>query len=209
MAGSDARHVVVAGNIGVGKSTLVSILAEALGWTPIYELEEAHPYLDDYYADPQRWGFHSQLWFLTRRFTQHQQIAALPGTVVQDRSIYEDAMVFATSLHEQGLLSARDYGTYRQLYGAIVRELRPPDRIVYLRASVPALQARIARRARPAEQGIRADYLESLERRYRAWIEGWAACPVLTIETDDLDLSQDAGAQALVISRVAASLLEG
>jgi deoxyadenosine/deoxycytidine kinase len=209
MAGSDVRHVVIAGNIGVGKSTLVGILAEALGWTPIYELEEAHPYLDDYYADPRRWGFHSQLWFLTRRFTQHQQIAALPGTVVQDRSIYEDAVVFATSLYEQGLLAARDYGTYRQLYGAIVRELRPPDRIVYLRASVPALLSRIAGRDRPAERSIRADYLESLERHYHGWIEGWGACPVLTIDTDDLDLSQDAQAQALVISRISASLLAG
>jgi deoxyadenosine/deoxycytidine kinase len=207
MAGTDARYIVVAGNIGVGKSTLVGVLAEALGWTPIYELEEAHPYLDDYYADPGRWGFHSQLWFLTRRFTQHQRIAALPGVVVQDRSIYEDAVVFASSLHEQGLLSSRDYATYRQLYEAIARELRPPDRIVYLRASVPALLERIARRARPAEQGIQATYLESLERHYRAWIGAWQVCPVLTIDTDGLDLSQDADAQALVIGRLTASLL--
>ncbi len=207
MAGTDARYIVVAGNIGVGKSTLVGILAETLRWTPIYELEEAHPYLDDYYADPARWGFHSQLWFLTKRFTQHQQIAKLPGVVVQDRSIYEDAVVFAASLYEQGLLSARDYATYRQLYEAIVRELRPPDRIVYLRASVPALLARIAKRARPAEQGIQASYLESLERHYQAWIGAWRSCPVLTIDTDDLDLSQDAAAQALVIEMLTASLL--
>lgn len=182
------RHIVIAGNIGVGKSTLVALLAEQLGWTPVYELEGAHPYLDDYYADPRRWGFHSQIWFLTRRLTQHQEVADLPGIVVQDRSIYEDAAVFAASLHAQGILAERDYATYRQLYDAIARELRPPDLVVYLRASVPILLKRIARRARPAEQGIRAEYLASLARHYEEWVTSWTVSPVLTLDTDQLDV---------------------
>lgn len=184
------RHIVIAGNIGVGKSTLVALLAEQLGWTPVYELEGDHPYLDDYYADPQRWGFHSQIWFLSRRFTQQQGLAGLPGTVVQDRSIYEDAAVFAASLAAQGILAERDHATYQQLYAAIVRELRPPDLVVYLRASVPTLLERIARRARPAERSIQPEYLASLERHYEAWIAGWAASPVLTLDTDQLDLAE-------------------
>jgi deoxyadenosine/deoxycytidine kinase len=178
---------VVAGNIGVGKSTLAALLAEQLGWTAVYELEGAHPYLDDYYADPHRWGFHSQIWFLSRRFAQHQALAGLPGTVVQDRSIYEDAAVFAASLADQGILAERDDATYRQLYAAITHGLRPPDLVVYLRASVPTLLAQIARRARPAEQGIQPAYLASLERHYEAWITNWTAGPVLALDTDRLD----------------------
>lgn len=200
---STARHIVIAGNIGVGKSTLVGLLHESLGWTPVYELDEEHPYLTDYYADPPRWGFHSQIWFLTRRFRQHQRIAALPGAVVQDRSIYEDAAVFAASLCEQGILSGRDYATYRQLYGAIAQELRPPSLVVYLRARVETLLGRIAGRARPAEGGIQAAYLASLERHYDAWIAGWSACPVLTIDTDGLDVVRDGSARRALIEQVA------
>jgi deoxyadenosine/deoxycytidine kinase len=199
----NAGHIVIAGNIGVGKSTLVGLLHESMGWTPVYELDEAHPYLTDYYVDPPRWGFHSQIWFLTSRLRQHQQIAALPGCVVQDRSIYEDAAVFAASLHEQGILSGRDYATYRQLYAAIAQELRPPSLVVYLRARVDTLLARIAGRARPAEEGIRAEYLASLERHYETWIAGWAACPVLTVETDDLDVVRDEAARRALIGHVA------
>jgi deoxyadenosine/deoxycytidine kinase len=188
MPEADHRHIVIAGNIGVGKSTLVALLAEQLGWTPAYELESAHPYLDDYYADPCRWGFHSQIWFLTRRLTQHQEVADLPGIVVQDRSIYEDAAVFAASLHAQGILAERDYATYQQLYAAIARELRPPDMVVYLGASVATLLARIARRGRPAEQSVQPVYLASLERHYEEWVAGWTASPVLTLDTDQLDV---------------------
>jgi deoxyadenosine/deoxycytidine kinase len=201
---SAARYIVIAGNIGVGKSTLVQLLAAQLGWTPVYELDEAHPYLSDYYADRPRWGFHSQIWFLSQRFRQHQQIAALPGPVVQDRSIYEDAAVFAASLHEQGILADRDFATYQQLYASIVRELPPPDLVVHLRARVDTLLDRIAGRARPAERGIQADYLASLERHYATWIAGWSACPVLAIETDGRDVVRDAAARQALIDLVAA-----
>jgi deoxyadenosine/deoxycytidine kinase len=200
---STARHIVIAGNIGAGKSTLVRLLHESMGWTPVYELDEEHPYLTDYYADPPCWGFHSQIWFLTRRFRQHQRLASLPGPVVQDRSIYEDAAVFAASLHEQGILSGRDYATYRQLYGAIARELRPPSLVVYLRARVDTLLRRIAGRARPTEEGIRAAYLISLERHYEAWIAGWSACPVLAIDTDELDVVRDQAHRLALVARVA------
>lgn len=132
------------------------------------------------------------------------QIAALPGTVVQDRSVYEDAAVFATSLRAQGILSAEEDATYRQLYAAVVQGLRPPDLIVYLRASVPTLLQRIARRARPAEQVISAAYLASLEQHYAAWLAGWTACPVLTIDTDEMDsVTNPLDRQALIAQIVA------
>lgn len=208
MARAEPRHIVIAGNIGVGKSTLVTLLAETCGWTPVYELEAAHPYLADYYADPQRWGFHSQVWFLTQRLIQHQQIAGLPGTIVQDRSLYEDAAVFAASLHAQGILAERDYATYQQLYAAIARELRPPDLVVFLRASVPTLLARIAGRARPAELAIQPSYLASLERHYAAWVAGWTACPVLNLDTDQLDLVTCPADRRRLIDSIIAALDE-
>lgn len=203
MAGGPRRQVVVAGNIGVGKSTLVELLAGRLGWEPVYELEEAHPYLDEFYADPPRWAFHSQIWFLTRRFLQQQGLAGRAGTVVQDRSIYEDAAVFAASLRHQGILSERDHATYARLYEAIVRELRPPDLVVYLRARVPTLLDRIAGRARPAERAIGAAYLASLERSYEAWVAAWDASPVLRIDTDDLDIADNPAHRDAVVALVA------
>lgn len=197
------RHVVIAGNIGVGKTTLVGLLADELGASPVYELAGGHPYLDDYYADPPRWGFHSQIWFLGRRFRQHQQIAALGGLVVQDRSIYEDARVFVASLREQGILSARDHENYTQLYDALVAELPPPTLVIHLRARVETLMRRIDGRSRPSERAIRPDYLASLERHYAAWIGAWSACPVLPIDTDELDLVRDPRARRDVVDLIA------
>jgi deoxyadenosine/deoxycytidine kinase len=200
----DQRYLVIAGNIGVGKSTLVELLAQSLGWTGVPELDATPPYLDAYYADPPRWAFPLQIWFLTRRLAKHQQISTLSGTVVQDRSIYEDAAVFAASLHAQGILSAQDYVTYQELYAAISRDLRPPDLIVYLRASVPTLLQRIARRARPAEQAITAAYLASLEQHYADWIVGWMASPVLVIDTDALDSVQNLIDRRALIDQIVA-----
>lgn len=201
---NEPRHIVIAGNIGVGKSTLLDLLATTLGWTPLTELDVVPPYLDAYYADPPRWAFNLQIWFLTRRLARHQQIATLAGTVVQDRSIYEDSAVFAASLYAQEIFSARDYATYQQLYAVVTRELRPPDLIVYLRAEAPTLLQRIARRARPSERAITAAYLASLEQHYAAWIAGWTACPVLSIDTDDLDSVQRPADRRALIDLVAA-----
>ena len=181
-------YVSVAGNIGVGKSTAVALLADAFGWQPYYEFVADHPYLDDYYADPRRWGFHSQIWFLSQRFEQQQEIADTPIAVVQDRSIYEDYEVFVKGLLEQGILSHRDFRTYRRLYQGLMHVATPPTLMIYLRAAVPVLQQRIAKRARPAEQNLPDQYLEHLNRRYEDWFRRFELCPVLTVTTDDLDL---------------------
>jgi deoxyadenosine/deoxycytidine kinase len=196
------QYVSIAGNIGVGKSTLVGILADAFGWQPYYELVADHPYLDDYYADRERWGFHSQIWFLSQRFEQQQEIADTPISVVQDRSMYEDYEVFVKGLLEQGILSHRDFRTYRRLYQALAHSVAPPTLVVYLRASVDTLQQRINNRARLAEQQIPVSYLEQLNRRYKEWLRRFDLCPVLTIDTDDLDLVHDLAHRQQVVSSV-------
>ena len=180
-------YISVAGNIGVGKSTLVEALAAAFGWQPYYELVAGHPYLDDFYRDKHRWGFHSQMWFLAQRFEQQLEIADTPIAVIQDRSIYEDYEVFAKGLLEQGILSHRDFRTYRKLYQALIHSTTPPSLMIYLRASVPVLRKRIKKRARPSELEIDATYLEHLNHRYDQWLRRFELCPVMTIETDELD----------------------
>lgn len=183
------RHYIsIAGNIGVGKSTLVGIVADAFGWQPYYEVVADHPYLDDYYANRERWGFHSQIWFLSQRFEQQQEILDTPITVIQDRSMYEDYEVFVKGLLEQGILSHRDFRTYRRLYQALTRSVAPPTLLIYLRASVPTLQARISQRARTSERNLPDTYLEQLNRRYEDWLRRYDISPVLTVDTDHLDL---------------------
>jgi deoxyadenosine/deoxycytidine kinase len=183
------RHYVsIAGNIGVGKSTLVGVLADVFGWQPYYELVADHPYLDDYYANRERWGFHSQIWFLSQRFEQQQEIADTPISVVQDRSMYEDYEVFVKGLLEQGILSHRDFRTYRRLYQALTHSIAPPTLLIYLRADVSTLCERIKGRARPSEGQIPISYLEHLNRRYEDWLRRFDLCPVITIDTNDLDV---------------------
>ncbi len=185
------HYITIAGNIGAGKSTLVGILADAFGLQPYYEVVADHPYLDDYYADRLRWGFHSQIWFLSQRFEQQQEIADTPISVVQDRSMYEDYEVFVKGLLEQGILSHRDFRTYRRLYQALMHSVQPPTLLIYLRAGVPTLRQRIDRRARPSEQRIPDGYLEQLNRRYDEWLRRFEVCPVLIVDTDELDLVSD------------------
>lgn len=200
------HHITVAGNIGVGKSTLVEILAEEFGWQPYYELVADHPYLKDYYDDRERWGFHSQIWFLLQRYEQHQEIADTPTSVCQDRSIYEDYEVFVKGLLEQGILSHRDFRTYRRLFYALVRGIAAPSLMIYLNASVPTLLSRISSRSRSYEQSIPAAYLEELNRRYEEWLRRFDLCPVLTIETDALDFAHDLNARRTVVAKVAQHL---
>lgn len=196
------HHVTIAGNIGVGKSTLVGILAEEFGWQPYYELVADHPYLDDYYADRERWGFHSQIWFLTQRYEQQQEIADTPVSVCQDRSIYEDYEVFVKGLLEQAIFSHRDFRTYRKLFNALTRAITPPTLLVYLNASVPTLVSRINSRARSYEQSIPIDYLDQLNRRYDEWVRKFELCPVLTIETDALDFAHDVQARREIVELI-------
>jgi hypothetical protein len=200
------QHVTIAGNIGVGKSTLVGILAEEFGWQPYYELVAEHPYLDDYYADRERWGFHSQIWFLSQRYEQHQEIADTPISVCQDRSIYEDYEVFVKGLLEQGIFSSRDFRTYRRLFHALTRSIAPPTLMVHLHAGVPVLLERIESRSRSYERSIPASYLEHLNRRYDEWLRRFELCPVLTIQTEHLDFAHDIGARREVVDLIAQHL---
>ena len=195
-------YVSIAGNIGVGKSTAVGLLADAFGWQPYYEFVTEQPYLDDYYADPARWGFHSQIWFLSQRFEQQQEIADTPTSVVQDRSMYEDYEVFVKGLLEQGIFSHRDFRTYRRLYQALVHVAIPPTLMIYLQAGVPVLQARIRKRARPSEQNITPAYLELLNRRYDDWFRRFDLCPALTIATDELNFIDEPDHRAILVEQV-------
>lgn len=181
------KFIVVAGNIGVGKSTLVTMLCQKLGWQPFYEPETENPYLADFYQDMSRWSFQSQVFFLARRLHIHHQILHHTGSVIQDRSIYEDAEVFARNLNLQGNLSDRDYATYRSLYQTLAEFLPPPDLVIYLRASVDTLLKRIALRNRDYEKSISPDYLDRVNRLYNEWITAFTLCPVLTIPADELD----------------------
>ena len=182
------KFIVIAGNIGAGKTTLVEILSNRLGFSPFYEPHEENPYLADFYEDMESWSFHSQVYFLTRRLKIHKELLLAEGSVVQDRSVYEDAEIFARNLFLQGDLSTRDYSVYQDLYHILASLLPPPNLMVYLRASVDTLEQRIARRGREYEAGISRDYLARLNDLYEDWMNAFNQCPVLIINSDDLDL---------------------
>ena len=179
--------VAVAGNIGVGKSTLTRLLAQALGWDPFFEPVAENPYLADFYQDMARWGFHSQTFFLSTRLQQHYLLQQHQESVIQDRTIYEDAEIFARNLHRQGYLSERDWQTYHAIYESLSLLLRPPNLIVYLQASVPTLRRRITQRGRDYERNISDDYLAALNNLYEEWAASFTACPLLTVATDNLN----------------------
>ncbi len=185
------RFVAIAGNIGVGKSTLTGMLAESMNWTPFYEANAENPYLSDFYEDMQRWSFHSQVFFLGKRLEHHRELLDHDGSVVQDRTVYEDAEIFARNLAEQGKMSERDYDAYRRLYRAVASFLPPPDLIIYLDASVECLVERIQQRGRDFEQSINSDYLAQLNKHYQDWIDDWTYCPILRLDTDNLDFQHN------------------
>jgi deoxyadenosine/deoxycytidine kinase len=196
------KYITVAGNIGVGKSTLVKMLCQRLGWQPFYEPVAENPYLADFYRDMQRWAFHSQVFFLTHRLSVHRELANFQGSVIQDRSLYEDAEVFAHNLFLNGAISSRDYTTYQELYHILSDFLPLPDLVIYLRASVSTLLQRIVQRNRDYERDIRPDYLNQLNNLYEQWISGFTLCPVLTVPADDLDYVAHPPHLDLVVSKV-------
>ena len=201
------KFIAIAGNIGVGKSTLVSKLCERLESRPFYEPVSENPYLADFYSDMAAWSFHSQVFFLTRRLRAHYELAQHPGSVVQDRSVYEDADIFAQNLFVQGYLTQRDYQTYRDLYETAVQLLPPPDLLLYLRASVPTLMDRISSRGRDYERSITPEYLQGLNELYEAWISNFVLCPILTIPADELDYVAHSGHMDLIVAKVEEKLI--
>jgi deoxyadenosine/deoxycytidine kinase len=196
------HFIAIAGNIGVGKSTLTGMLAQHLNWEPFYEAVEDNPYLADFYQDMRMWSFHSQIFFLSRRLRHHRALLDHPNSVVQDRSVYEDAEVFARNLYRQGNMIERDYRSYRELYEVLTLFLPSPDLVVYLRASVPTLQRRIALRGREFEREISVAYLDQLNELYEEWIANFTLCPVLTIPADDLDFVQNHAHLDLIAERI-------
>ncbi len=196
------KFVAVAGNIGVGKSTLVALLCQNLAWQPFYEPVAENPYLIDFYADMRTWAFHSQIFFLTHRLRMHRQLLAHPTSVLQDRTVYEDAEIFAENLYQKGLIQTRDYNTYHELYEVLTGFLPPPDLVVYLRASVSTLFSRISNRGRDFERQITTEYLEQLNVLYESWIAGFSLCPVLTVPSDDLDYVANSNHLELIALKV-------
>jgi deoxyadenosine/deoxycytidine kinase len=167
------------------------MLADHLGWQPFYEANAENPYLTDFYQDMNRWSFHSQVFFLGKRLEHHRQLLDFPGSVVQDRTVYEDAEIFAANLYRQGHMAERDYSAYRNLYQAISSFLPPPDIIVYLQASVDTLLNHISKRGREFEKKIETDYIARLNDLYDAWIDDWAVCPVLRVPMDTINFQEN------------------
>lgn len=196
------NYLVIAGNIGVGKSTLAKILFERLGWEPFFEAVVDNPYLADFYADMPRWAFQSQMFFLTRRLHAHHQLLSRPGVVVQDRSVYEDAEIFARNLFLQGRMSERDYATYTDMYEVLKLFLPPPHLVVYLQASVETLLKRIAVRGREYEKSIEPAYLDDLNLLYQEWIANFKLAPVLTVPADRLDFVQESKDLELILEKI-------
>jgi len=181
------RFVLMAGNIGTGKTSLTELIGEQLGWRTAYESVADNPYLPDFYANMKQWSFHLQVYFLGHRADQHINLAMNERSAIIDRSIYEDAHIFARALHHLGNLTDRDYEAYLKIYQLILTVLPKPDLLIHLKAPVPVLMNRIRKRARDMETGVSVDYLSLLDRFYEEWIETFDLCPVLTIKSDDLD----------------------
>jgi len=199
-------HIAIAGNIGSGKTTLTGLLAKHFGWDPHYEDVDTNPYLNSFYEDMQRWSFNLQIYFLNSRFRQVVEIRRSGKTVVQDRTIYEDAHIFAPNLHSMNLMSTRDYNNYASLFALMSSFIQPPDLLIYLRASVPTLVNQIQKRGRDYENAIRLDYLKGLNDRYEDWINDYKLGKLLIIEVDNMNIAETPEHLGLVIERINAEL---
>ena len=178
-------HIAVAGNIGSGKTTLTKMLAAHYGWTPKFESVDYNPYLADYYEDMERWSFNLQIYFLNKRFKDVVDISKTDDIIIQDRTIYEDARIFAPNLHAMGLMSTRDFENYSDLFDLMMSMVNPPDLLIYLKSSIPNLVAQIQKRGREYEKGIRIDYLTGLNDRYEQWIAGYKG-NLLIVDADNV-----------------------
>jgi len=199
-------HVAVAGNIGSGKTTLTTLLAKNFKWEPHYEDVDDNPYLNDFYEDMQRWSFNLQIYFLNSRFGQVAKIMKSGKTIIQDRTIYEDAHIFAPNLHSMGLMTTRDFKNYQELFALMVEFIKPPDLLIYLRGSVPSLVKQIEKRGRAYENSIRIDYLRRLNERYEAWISTYEHGKMLVIDIDEINFAENPEHLGMIVNRVNAEL---
>ena len=199
-------HIAISGNIGSGKTTLAGLLAKHFGWEAHYENMENNPYIHSFYEDMQRWSFNLQIYFLNTRFRQIVNIRNTGKNVIQDRTIYEDAHIFAPNLRDMNLMSSRDYENYASLFELMSSFIAPPDLLIYLKASVPTLVKQIQLRGREYEEAIRLDYLKSLNERYNQWIEGYKFGKLLIIDVDELDFMERPEDLGTIIERVNAEL---
>ncbi len=199
-------HIAVAGNIGAGKTTLASRLAKHYGWDAHFEDVDDNPYLNDFYTDMKRWSFNLQVYFLNSRFSQVQDIRTSGKTVIQDRSIYEDAYIFAPNLYEMKLMSKRDFENYFSLFQLMNSLVEPPDLMIYLRASVPTLVRQIQKRGRDYENTISIDYLAKLNDRYDTWVESYNYGKLLIVDVDKVDFSESDNDLSIVIDKVDAEI---
>jgi deoxyadenosine/deoxycytidine kinase len=198
----DFKHIAIAGNIGAGKTTLTQLLAKHYKWQPQYEEVENNPYIDDFYQDMQHWSFHMQIFYLNYRFQQILAIRRGENTVVQDRTIYEDAHIFAPNLHDMGLMTKRDFDNYLNLYSTIQSLIAPPDLLIYLRASIPALVNQIQKRGRTFEDSIRLDYLKKLNERYESWISSYTGNKLIIVNIDTCNFEDNPQELGSIINKI-------
>jgi deoxyadenosine/deoxycytidine kinase len=184
-------HIAIVGNIGAGKTTLTELLSKHFTWEAQYEAVDNNPYLEDFYGDMKRWSFNLQIYFLNSRFQQLVELQQGDKNIIQDRTIYEDAYIFAENLHDMGLMSSRDYENYRAIFDNITTFIKPPDLLIYLKASVPTLVNNIQRRGREYESGIRLDYLSKLNDKYKKWIDNYKEGKLLVLDKDKLDFANN------------------
>ena len=199
-------HIAIAGNIGSGKTTLTRLLAKNYGWTPKYEDVDYNPYLSDFYNDMQRWSFNLQIYFLNRRFKDIVDIAKSGEHVIQDRTIYEDARIFAPNLHSMGLMTTRDFENYSSLFNLMLSLVNPPDLLIYLKSSIPNLVNQIQKRGREYESSIRLDYLKGLNERYDEWISGYKDGKLLVVNVDELKFEDNPKDLSVIIDSINAQL---
>ena len=196
------KHIAVCGNIGSGKTSLTERLAKHYGWNPLYESVDTNPYLRDFYHDMTKWAFHVQIYFLNSRFKQVNEIQDSDKPTIQDRTIYEDAYIFAANLHQSGHISDRDYQSYLDIFHSMITFVKPPDLLIYLKASVPKLVRQIEKRGRDFEYSITLDYLRQLNKQYDGWISNYKDGKLLTINVDHLDFVEDIDDFSFIVSKI-------
>ena len=196
------KHIAVAGNIGSGKTTLVEKLGRHYGWTPLFESVDHNPYLKDFYDDMTRWAFHLQIYFLNSRFNQVHQIRASERTIIQDRTIYEDAHIFAANLHKSNHITDRDYRSYLDIFNSMINFVQPPDLLIYLKADIPKLVHQIQKRNRDFEFNIKLEYLRNLNEHYEEWIGNYKLGKLLVVDVNNMDFVEHTEDFASIVSRI-------